>query len=318
MSIVYITRRIPHAGIALLDDYDLRIGESDMPPSREEIMRQIADAEGIITLVTDTIDGDIMDAAPRLKVISNMAVGYDNIDIDAATRRGIPVGNTPGVLTETTADLAFALLLSAARRIVEGERYVQAGEWRTWMPDLLLGQDIHDATLGIVGFGRIGQAVARRARGFNMRILFHGGSDDTAVQQIGAEQVGLNDLLAQSDFVSLHTPLNDATYHMIGECELKRMKRTAILVNTARGGVVDTVALYHALKDGEIAYAALDVTEPEPIQMDDPLLDLDNCLIVPHLGSSSVATRDKMATLAARNLLAGLRGDPLPHPVNVP
>lgn len=313
---VFVTRPIPEAGLKLLREHcDTKLWDSDIPPARADILREVADAEGIVALVTDRIDGEVMDAAPNLKVISNMAVGYDNIDIPAATARNIPVGNTPGVLTETTADLAFALLMAAARRITEGERYVRDGRWKTWGPTLLLGQDVFGATLGIIGLGRIGQAVARRAMGFNMRIVYHGG-DDAAANELGAEPRRFDDLLRESDFVTIHVPYSRETHHLIDSRALSLMKPTAILVNTARGGVVDPKALYSALKEGQIAYAALDVTEPEPIPMDDPLLMIDNCVIIPHLGSASVTTRNKMSRMAAENLLAGVRGERLPYCVN--
>jgi len=314
---VLVTRPVPEKGLERLRAVcDVHVYQSKLPPSRDVLLREIADCEGILSLLTDPIDAEVMSAAPRLKVISNMAVGYDNVDVKAATERKIPVGHTPGVLTETSADLAFALLMAAARRLGEGERYVKSGQWVTWSPQLLLGYDIYGATLGIVGFGRIGQAVARRARGFGMQILYHGGSNQQTAQALGAQERTLDQLLAESDFISLHVPFKNATHHLIGERELHLMKRTAILINTARGPVVDPHALYEALSSGVIAYAALDVTEPEPIHMDDPLLTLDNCLIVPHIGSSTVATREKMASIAAANLIAGLQGEKLPHCVN--
>lgn len=314
---IFVTRIIADRAIDLLRKHcDMKLWEEELPPARDVLLREVADVEGLLCLLTERVDGELLDAIPNLKVVSNLAVGYDNIDVPAATERGIPVGNTPGVLTETTADLAFALLLAAARRLPEAERYVQAGQWRTWSPTLLLGQEVYGATLGIIGFGRIGQATARRAKGFNMRVIYHGGSNKEAARELGAEERSLDDLLAESDFISIHTPLNDATYHLIGARELALMKSTAILVNTARGGVVDPLALADALQRNTIAAAALDVTEPEPIPHSDPLLSLDNCLIVPHVGSGTVVTREKMGMMAAENLLAGLRGERLPNCVN--
>ena len=287
-------------------------------PPYEVLLEKVAGLDGLVCLLTDQIDGQLMDAAGgSLRVISQMAVGFDNIDIVAATERGIPVGNTPGVLTDTTVDFAFALLMAAARRIVEGERYVKDGNWVTWEPTLLMGQDVHDATLGLVGLGRIGQGMARRARGFGMRVIYSDPTADEAEgKELEAEAYELDDLLAESDFVSLHVPLTPETTHLMGKREFELMKPSAILINTARGPAVDPSALYQALKEGEIAYAALDVTEPEPISVDDPLLTLDNCLIVPHIASSSLATRSRMATMAAENLEAGLNGAELPHCVN--
>jgi lactate dehydrogenase-like 2-hydroxyacid dehydrogenase len=286
-----------------------------MPPPREALLDEVRGVDGILSLITDRIDAEIMDAAgPQLRVVSNLAVGVDNVDLVEATRRGIPVGNTPGVLTETTADLTWALLMAAARRIGEGERFVHEGRWRTWDPMFLLGRDVYGATLGIVGFGRIGQAVARRAYGFGMSVVY---TNRTPVPDAGAARpIDLRTLLAESDFVSLHVPLTPDTYHLIDAAALSSMKPTAILVNAARGGVVDPGALYEALHQGRIAGAALDVTEPEPIPSSDPLLSLPNCVIVPHLGSASVATRSRMAEMAARNALAGLRGERLPNTAN--
>jgi glyoxylate reductase len=258
-----------------------------------------------------------MDSAPRLRVVSNMAVGYDNIDVPAATERGILVGNTPEVLTDTTADFAFALLMAAARRIGEGVDYVRAGKWQTWGPMLLMGQDVHGATLGLIGLGRIGSGVARRAQGFDMRVLYYDVvRREDLEQQMGIVYTDLDRLLAESDFVSLHAPLTPQTRHIINAETLRKMKRTAVLVNTARGPLVDANALHEALRDGTISAAALDVTDPEPIPLDDSLLTLPNCLIVPHIASASVATRGQMAELAARNLLAGLKGELLPTHLN--
>jgi glyoxylate reductase len=321
-SRVYVTRIIPEEGLRLVREAcDAEIWEGETPPPREVLLEAVRGVEGLLSLLTDTIDAAVMDAAgPQLKVISNYAVGYNNIDVKAATARGIAVGNTPGVLTDTTADFAFTLLMAAARRVVEGADYVRAGRWKTWGPTLLLGRDIHHSTLGLIGFGRIGKGMARRATGFDMRILYHDPYciDDPVARELGAQHVDLDTLYAESDFISVHVPLLPATRHLIGAAALARMKSTAILINTSRGPVVDPAALYRALRDGEIAYAALDVTEPEPIGVDSPLLTLPNCIIVPHIASASVATRGKMASMAAENLLAGLRGEPLPAWVNPP
>ncbi len=259
-------------------------------------------------------------AGPSLKVVSNFAVGYDNIDVAACARHGVLVGNTPGVLTETTADLAWALMLAAMRRLPEGDRYVRAGSWRTWGPQLLMGGDIHGATLGIVGFGRIGQAVARRAAGFGMTVVYSTRTAAPAAVEaaLGARRVELDELLETSDIVSLHCPLVPETRGLIDAPALARMKPTAVLVNTSRGPVIDQAALAEALRSGAIAAAALDVTDPEPIAPDDPLLSLDNCLVVPHIASASRATRGKMASMAAANLIAGVRGEPLPNQVQPP
>jgi len=313
----YVTRQVPAAGITMLrQECEVEVWEGDLPVPRDVLLEKVRDSDGLYCLLTERVDQELLEAAPRLRVISNMAVGYDNVDVAACTARGIPVGNTPGVLTDTTADLAFTLLMAAARRVVEGVDYVRSGQWKTWEPMLLMGVDVHGATLGIVGLGRIGRAVARRARGFDMRILCYDPYVADAETVSGTTSVDLDTLLAESDFVTLHVPLTETTYHLIGRQELQKMKSTAVLVNTSRGGIVDPDSLYEALRDGQIAYAALDVTEPEPIPVDHPLLSLPNCIVVPHIGSASVTTRTKMATMAAENLLAGLRGDPLPHCVN--
>ncbi|RLT40697.1 MAG: D-glycerate dehydrogenase, partial [Chloroflexi bacterium] len=276
--------------------------------------------DGILSLLTTKMDPAVMDAAGAgLKVISNYAVGFDNIDIPEATRRGIPVGHTPGVLTDTTADFAFTLLMAAARRVVEGDNYTRAGKWKTWGPSLLLGQDVYGATLGLIGFGRIGKGMAKRATGFDMRILYHDEfvpADDPFVKEVGATAVDLDTLLRESDFVSVHTPLLPETYHLIDAAALAKMKSTAILINTARGPLIDPAALYDALKNGGIAYAGLDVTEPEPIPMDSPLLTLDNIIIAPHIASASVVTRNQMAVIAANNLITGLTGKRVPACAN--
>jgi lactate dehydrogenase-like 2-hydroxyacid dehydrogenase len=316
---VFVARRIPEEGLAAIEQAcDADVWPEEMPPPRDILLRRVAGRDGILTLVTDRVDDELLDAAgPRLRVVSNYAVGSDNIDVGACARRGVAVGNTPGVLTETTADLAWALLMAAARRVAEGDRYVRAGRWRTWGPQLLLGPDVHGATIGIVGFGRIGQAVARRAMGFGMEILYHDLArlPESVTSPLDATYVSLDDLLARSDFVSLHVNLSDETRHLINATSLAAMKPTAVLINTSRGPVVDQIALADALRDGVIWAAALDVTDPEPIPPDDPLVGLDNCLIVPHIASASRATRGKMAAMAAANLVAGVRGEPLPTPV---
>ena len=318
---VFVARRIPDEGLdPIRAACDVAVWEDELPPPRDELLRAVAGCEGILTLLTDRVDDALLDAAgPQLRVVSDFAVGYDNVDVPACTRRRIAVGNTPGVLTETTADLAFALLMAGARRIAEGDRLVRAGGWRTWGPMAFLGTDVHGSTLGIVGFGRIGQAVARRAAGFGMPVLY--ASRDRVAPEIeaaagGATFVPLDELLARADFVSVHVPLGPATRHFIGAAELARMKSTAILINTARGPVVDQAALYEAMRDGVIGGAALDVTDPEPMPGHDPLLTLENCLVVPHIASASRATRGRMAAMAAANLLAGVRGARLPNPVN--
>ena len=319
---VFVARRIPDEGLdPVAAACEMDLWEDDLPPPREELLRRIAGCDGVLTLLTDRVDDAFLDAAgPGLRVVSNYAVGFDNIDVAACAARGVAVGNTPGVLTETTADLAWALLMAAARRLPEGDRYVRDGHWKTWGPLLLLGPDVYGATLGIVGFGRIGQALARRAQGFGMRILYHDVEELPAdvTGPLGATYRPLEGLLAESDFVSLHVNLSPVTRHLINRESLGWMKSSAVLVNTSRGPVIDQAALAEALRDGVIWAAALDVTDPEPISMDDPLVGMDNCLIVPHIASASRATRGKMAAMAAANLLAGVRGEPLPTPVAAP
>ena len=317
---VFVTRRIPASSLdRLAETCDLEVWPDELPPGREALLAAVAGCDGILTLLTDRVDDELLDAAgPGLRVVANYAVGYDNIDVAACTRRGIRVGNTPDVLTESTADLAWALMLAAARRLPEGVDHVRAGRWRTWGPTLLLGADVHGATLGIVGFGRIGQAVARRATGFGMDVRYHARNRVSGAVEaaLGATFSSLDDLLARSDFVSLHVSLTPETRGMIDAGALRRMRSTAILVNTSRGPVVDTAALVEALRAGTIAGAALDVTDPEPLPADHALLSIPSCLVVPHVASATHATRDRMAELAVGNLLAGLRGEPLPHPVN--
>lgn len=317
MARIYLTREIPEEGIALLrEEHELDIYRGDQPPSKREIIEHVRDKEGLLCLLTDPIDRDVLDAAPHLRAISTYAVGYDNIDVEEATRRGIPVSNTPGVLTETTADLAWALLMAIARRIPEGDDMVRQGDFKGWGPKVLLGSDVHGKTLGIVGAGRIGQAVGRRSRGFDMDILYHSRSRKPSFEEeCGARYVELDELLAAADYVTLHVPLTDDTHHLIGKAELAAMKRTAYLINTARGECVDEQALVTALENGDIAGAALDVFENEP-QLTAGLAALNNVVLAPHAGSASIETRTEMAVIAAKNLLAGLRGDTPRYCVN--
>lgn len=307
---VFVTRRLPGDAIDLLAQHtELRVWEEELPPSPRELRSQAAGCHGLLTLLTDRVDTALLDSAPSLIVISNMATGFDNIDLPAASERSVLVTRTPGVLSETVADFTFALLLAAARRIPEADRYVRAGRWRTWGPSILLGRDVFGATLGIVGMGGVGAAVAKRARGFGMRILYHSNSRKPRLERrYGMTFLSLEELLRQSDFVTLHVPLTAETHRLISRRELDLMKESAVLVNTGRGALLDQTALYEALKSGRISGAALDVTDPEPIQPDDPLLTLENVVIVPHVASASVATRELMANLAAENLLTALRG----------
>jgi glyoxylate reductase len=306
MARVFVTRRLPFPALERLQaEHEVREWPDELPPSPDELREHARDADALLPMVTERVDAALLDACPDLKAIANMAVGTDNIDLEAAAARDIPVGNTPDVLTDATADIAFALLLALARRVVEGSAIVRAGEWRPWQPADHLGLDLAGATLGIVGWGRIGQAVARRAEGFGTIVVHSSRSSG----------IPLEELLERADFVSLHTPLTPATRHLIDAAALGRMKPTALLVNTARGGVVDQDALRDALHAGTIAGAALDVTDPEPLPADHPLLDAPNLLVVPHVGSATVRTRARMADLAVDNLLAALAGRPMPHRV---
>ncbi len=315
---VYVTRLLPKEAIEkILSFCDAKVWEGELPPPRNVLLENVTDAEGLLSLLTDKVDAELMNRARKLRVISNCAVGFDNIDVQEATKRGIIVGNTPGVLTDTTADFAFALLMAAARRVVEGDKVVRAGKWKTWGPMILLGQDVHGATLGIIGLGRIGSGVAKRAKGFGMKILYTDvARNKQAEDELGIEFVDIDTMLTRSDFITIHVNLTPETHHLIGPKQFEKMKRTAILVNTSRGPIVDNMALYDALRSGKIAYAALDVTEPEPIPADHPLLTLDNVIIVPHIASASVVTRTKMGLMAADNLIAGLKGEMPPTPVN--
>jgi len=317
---VFVSRLIAQEALDIIDQAtEMEVWPEELPPSYEVFLDKTSDADGLVTMLSDKVDSNLMNKSPNLKVISNMAVGHDNIDVQEATKRRIVVGYTPGVLTETTADLVFSLLMSAARRIVEADNYTRQGKWKTWGPMVLQGQDIHHATLGIIGLGRIGTGVARRARGFDMKVLYYSRTrrSHQEERELGVEYVPeLPLLLSRSDFISVNVPLTTETRYMIGENEFALMKPNAVFINTSRGSVVDQKALYQALKNGQIFAAAIDVTETEPIPPDDPLLTLSNIIITPHIGSSSFFTRTKMAIMAAENLLAGLRGEIPPNCVN--
>ncbi len=314
MARCFVTRSLPGPALdRLRSAHEVEVWGERLPPAYEELSARAADAEGLLSLLTDRVDAALIEHCPRLRAISNYAVGYDNIDIDAAAARSIAVGNTPDVLTEATADLTFALLLAAARQLPEAIASVHAGDWLTWEPARYLGAAVQGATLGIVGLGRIGRAVARRALGFDMTVLFSGGGASEASS--GVSEVPLEEVLERSDFVSLHCPLTAATHHLIDAAALTRMRPGAILINTARGPIVDPEALRSALVAGEIAGAALDVTEPEPLPADDPLLGAPGVIVVPHIGSATRVAREQMAELAVANLLAGLDGEPMPHQV---
>ena len=306
MARIFVTRELPGPALARLkESHDTTIWPGQLPPSYEQLREHSAEADALLTLLTDRIDAQLIAGAPKLRVIANYAVGYDNIDVAAAGARGIQVGNTPDALTDATADLTFALLMAAARRITEAAAFARNGQWQTWEPAGFLGADVHGATLGIIGLGRIGQAVARRAAGFGMEVL----TTETR------DQHNLEHLLRRSDFVSIHLPLTDGTRKLIGAQAFALMKPTAILVNTARGAIVDRDALAKALHTGQLAGAALDVTDPEPLAADDPLWSAPNLLVVPHIGSATWSARERMTEMAVENILAGLAGTPLPYPV---
>jgi len=317
---VYITRPLPEPAMRILEGLvDYRMWDRDGEPvPRETLLREIVDVDGIICLITEKMDAEVIDRARRCRVIAQVAVGYDNIDVQAATRRGILVTNTPGVLTETTADMAWAILMATARRVVEGDRFTRSGRWKTWEIMGFTGQDVYGATLGIVGMGRIGSAIARRARGFSMPIFYYNRkrADEVLEAELGARYISLADLLRQSDFVVVSTALTAQTRHLIGEREFGMMKPTAVLINIARGPIVDQRALYRALVDKKIWAAGIDVFEVEPVPTDEPLLKLDNVVVPPHLGSASIKTRIKMATMAAENCVAGVTGKMPPNVVN--
>lgn len=317
-SKVLVTKRLyPEAIDYLRDRVELEYAESDEVLSAAELLAKLAGKQGVVSQLTDKFSAEVMDSLPGLKIISNVAVGYDNIDVAAATERGIKVTNTPDVLTDTTADFAFALLMATARRVVESDRYLRAGRWDQWQIDLLVGQDIHHATLGIFGIGRIGRAVAQRGRGFDMRVLYHDAFrlEEEQEKLLGVEYADAGTLLREGDFISLHVPLLPETRKLIGAVQFKAMKKTAILINTSRGPVVDESALADALIAGEIAGAGLDVFESEP-NVEPRLLKLENAVLTPHVASASVATRKRMCTLAAENVVAGLEGRRPPNLLN--
>ncbi len=321
---VFVTRQIPEPGLERIREYyEVEVWPEYTPPPYEVLLEKAKESDALVTLLTDRIDCNLIESSqPRLRIIAQYAVGYDNIDVDCATRYGVYVTNTPGVLTEAVADFTWALILAVTRRIVEADRFVREGKWyetRTgWHPMMLLGTEVNGKTLGIVGMGRIGRAVAKRAKGFNMRILYYDVKPlpKEVEQELGAEYRSLHDLLREADIVSIHVPLTPQTYHLIGEEELRAMKKTAYLVNTARGKVIDTDALVRALEEGWIAGAALDVFEQEPLPPDHPLTRFDNVVLAPHLGSATVETRTKMALLVADNLIAFARGEIPPTLVN--
>jgi len=316
---VYVTREIPERGLKIIKKrFDVDVWPEYGPPLKEVVIDKVRDVDALVSLLSDSIDVEVFGAAPKLKIVAQMAVGFDNIDVKEATKRGVCVTNTPEVLTETTADFAWALLMSIARRVVEADRYVRGRRWKVgWHPSMLLGRDVHGATIGIVGAGRIGSAVARRAKGFNMKILYCGRKSRPELEKIlGAKHVDLDVLLKQSDFVSIHVSLTKQTYHMIDKEKLRLMKKTAYLVNNSRGAVIDEKALCQALKEGWIAGAALDVFEQEPTPVTNPLLKLDNVVLAPHISSSSHETRSKMAKMVAENLITFFEGRIPPNLVN--
>jgi glyoxylate reductase len=316
---VFVSRILPEAGLAKIKQHtDAEIWPEQLPPPYDLLRQKAAECDGLVTLLTDKIDAALLGATPRLKVVSNFAVGFNNIDVPAATRQGIAVGNTPGVLTDATADMAFALLITAARRVVEGDRDARAGKWKTWEPVGYLGQDLAGRTLGIVGMGRIGYAMARRCRlGWDMNVIYHDmRPSPPAETDLQAKRVDFPTLLRDSDFISVHTDLNAQTKGMFNAAAFAQMKRTAVFINSARGPLVDQAALAEALKRGTIFAAGLDVTDPEPPLPGDPLLKLPNVVVAPHIASATVGTRNAMADICANNLIAGVTGQPLPAWVN--
>jgi len=314
---IYVTRKIPEPGLKLLrKEFEIEVNPENRALSKQEIINGLCEKDGLLCLLTDTIDKDVIHSEPKFRMIANYAVGYDNIDIQAATERGIPVSNTPGVLTDTTAEMAWALLFSVARRIVEGDAFARADKFKGWDPLLMLGQDVSNKTLGIIGAGRIGTSFALKSKGFNMNVLYVDDRvNETLERELKAKKVDLPEILKSSDFISLHVPLNKETHHLISEKELKMMKKTAILINTSRGPVVDEQALVKALKKRWIFGAGLDVYEYEP-NISNELIKLDNVVLQPHSASATIETRTKMAIIAAQNMIAGLTGEIPPNCVN--
>jgi glyoxylate reductase len=316
---VFISRKLPQQAVEIIAaacEFEMWESEEQAVP-REVLLREVGQSDGALVLLTERVDAELLDAAPRCRVFANMAVGYDNIVVPEATRRGVLITNTPGVLTETTADLTFALLMATARRLYEGQRAIVEGRWQTWSPMFMTGQDISGATLGIVGAGRIGSAVARRAKGFGMQILYSNRRPSPELErEVGATYCEMDDLLRRSDFVCVLVPLSPETRGMFGAREFSLMKPTAVFINSARGPIMDEQALYQALVTGKIWAAGLDVFEQEPIGPDHPLLSLPNVTALPHIGSASIQTRTRMATLAAENLVAAVTGGAVPSAVN--
>jgi glyoxylate reductase len=316
---IYITRNLPERGLNIIKEYfDAEVWSDYAPAPKKVIIEKVKEVDALTPLLSDRIDAEVFNAAPKLKIVSQLAVGFDNIDLAEATKRGIYVTNTPEVLTDTTADFAWALLMAVARRVVEADRYVRSGQWKVaWHPAMMVGRDVYGATIGIVGAGRIGYAVAKRAKGFDMKILFYDVIARPEIERdLGAKKVEMETLLKESDFVSIHVPLMEETHHLINAEKLRMMKKTAYLINNSRGPVVDEKALYEALKNGQIAGAGLDVFEQEPIPLDSPLLKLENVVVAPHISSASLETRSKMSEMVAENLVSFFQGKRPPNLVN--
>jgi glyoxylate reductase len=315
---IYVTRELPAKGLKIIQQhFETEVWPEYAPPPKKTIIEKAKNVDALATLLSDKIDAEVYNAAPKLKIVSQLAVGFDNIDLAEATKRGIYITNTPEVLTDTTADFSWALLMAVARRVVEADKYVRTGQWKVaWHPAMLTGRDVFGATIGIVGAGRIGYAMAKRAKGFDMKILFYDVLPRPEIEKLGAKKVDLNTLLQESDFVTIHVPLMKETYHLMDEQKFKLMKRTAYIINNSRGPVVDEKALYKALKEGWIAGAGIDVFEQEPMPADNPLLKFDNVVVAPHISSASLETRAKMSEMVADNLINFFEGKQPPNLVN--